>query len=124
MAKTGAGVHSSRYDGRVIVGKPVPTGHAVVFFRVRKDNCGRERVFRFLKTFSEKDGKAAEACYRATVAGFKVLLRRDEVVREEGEFVLMSTWARTRAGVNIGANPLLAADYGDRELGVRARYFE
>lgn len=122
MVKTGLGVLSSRYGESKR--KPRLVEFAVVSFRVRKDNCGRERVFRYISTFFEKGMMGAEACFMKTVADFKVLVHRGEVIREEGDRVLMSTWAQTRKGVNIDADPLLASGYGRRWAQGPSRYFE
>lgn len=87
---------------------------AVVAFRVRPDNQRRNRVFRYVRTFL-RSAEGAE-CFARVNAGYKVLLAGTEVVAASGDETLVERWSLTRSRQVGGADPFLAADYGNRAL--------
>ena len=112
------GVPTSRYGERSEMPTLPKAMSAVVFFRVRKDNQRRERVFRFVKSFA--DQASAASFFRSVSAEYKALLHREEMVRDEGEIALLETWRSMRRGLNEGVDPLLGSGYGP----YGGRYFD
>ncbi len=104
--------------------KPAPW--AIVAFRVGRDNMGRERVYRRIWTFRDKN-KAAQA-YSAPALlgtyGHVVLCEGSCVLADGGDRVLVARWTATRKGVNAGCDPYTAAGHIYRELHPGATYGE
>ena len=98
--------------------KPAPW--AIVAFRVGKDNVGRERVYRRIWSFRDKN-KAASAFYRPARGvdlgryDHAALLEHGRPIAECGDPSMVARWCATRRGANKAANPYSASTYMHRE---------
>ena len=96
--------------------EPVPPPWAVVAFRRSRDNAGRQRVYRRVWAFERED----KACRRfiacdPAVYEDKRIVRNGVPTGSTGDSPIVAEWRATRRGVNVGADPWVAAKYVARE---------
>ncbi len=92
---------------------------AVISFQVRKDNQGRERVFRCVKKFTRR--VPAKIFFDRSRTPCKILMYRNTVLEVIGDENLLQLWIETQEGINKNDDPFLGVDYGAEEVRKQTR---